>query len=312
LVKMKSISEKRVAIIIITYNQKKLLIDCIKSIKENTDYGPYEIFVVDNGSKDGIGRKIHELFPDINVIINEKNFGFGRGNNVGLMVAEKAYNPDYFLILNDDTEIIQKDWLGKSIDFLERDKKTGILGAKLIYADGKVQNAGGFTKGWQITRLSEIRKDDFINVDHVMGAFMLIRKEAIRVTGGFDEIFSPYLLEDTDLCLRAKKKGFAVKSAGGVEVIHHAHKSLSQSRNPNLFFRFKNDILFSWRHLTFTNFIFRTFIYLPAVAIFKKENDESELKIKNFRLRKDFLFNLVYLIRAYIFILLGGRAINLE
>ena len=300
---MRCPAEKKVAIIIPTYNQIKLLEKCLNSLHKITSYKNYKVYVVDDSGEGKIGKMIKRKFKDVEIVINKKNLGCSKTMNVGINISKKDYNPDYFLILNDDTEFFQKDWLKTLIVLLEKDKEIGIMGCKLVYSDKRMQNAGGFLEKWKISKLSEIGKDDLLDVDHIMGAFMLIKKEVVMKIGGFDEDFSPYLLEDTDYCLRAKNNGFKIKSYGGVEVIHQAHQSLKNLKDPKLFFRFKNDIRFSWRHLNFSNFIFRVFIYLPSVALFKKVNDESSLEIKNLRIRKELLSNLVYLFKAYLFFL---------
>ena len=303
-------SEPKVAIIILTYSQDKLLDSCIDSIEDKTDYKNYKIFVIDNNSEKKIGDKIKKKFPKVRVVINDKNYGFSKGNNIGIDIARREYDPDYFLILNDDTETVQKNWLKKLIKIYDREKNLGILGCKLIYPDGKFQSVGGFVRGWQINLLKNLDKDQLIEVDHIMGAFMLIQRSAMDKLNGFDEDFSPYLLEDTDLCLRAKKLGFSVKSFEGVEFIHRAHQSFKSSRDKKLFFRFKNDIIFSWRHLALKDFFIRVFLYLPGVAMFKKESDESELHFGNFEFRKSFIWSLFYLLGAYFFVLFGGRGVK--
>jgi len=305
-------SSPKVAIIILTYSQGKLLGTCLESLKKFTKYKNYEVFVIDNNSQDKIGKRIKEKFPKINVKINDKNYGFSKGNNIGIDLAREKYNPDYFLILNDDTEFFQSNWLGGIINLAEKNKEVGVIGCKLVYPDKRMQNAGGYLKGLNITKIMEIGKKDFLDVDHVMGAFMFVRRETMDELGGFDEDFSPYLLEDTDFCLRAKKLNFKIKSFGGVEVIHKAHQSMNKTKDPKLFFRFKNDILFLVRHLGFFNALFRIFVYLPGVAILEKENDEVKISPRYLRIRRDFLFNIWCLAKAYLFVVFGGRGIQNE
>src|SRR3990172_3794525 len=168
----------------------------------------------------------------------------------------------------------------------------GILGGKLNYPDGSLQNIGGYIRRWEIVKELKNRSDIF-EVDHVMGAFMMVKKEVIRKIGFLDEIYSPFLLEDTDYCLKAKRAGFRIFSIGNVGVIHNKGKSIDSLRNKKiLFVRFKNDIIFSSKNLGVASALFRIFIYLPMVAIFRKKDDESELKLKNFVLRGDFPINL--------------------
>ena len=287
---------KRVAIIISSNNPGKFLVDCLKSLKQ-TSY-PYKIFLVnDSGEK----LKI-KISKDIEVINTSGNTGFSKAYNVGIRGALK-WKPDYVLLLNDDTEVVDPNWLDLMIKVGESDKSIGVLGCKITYPDGKIQNIGGYIKGWQITK--ELgKKDEPFEVDHIMGSFMLIKKEVIESIGLLDEIFNPYLLEDTSYCLTAKLRGFRILSVPHVKIIHKKGKSVDRQANyKRMFIRFRNDIIFSNRYLTFKNKLFRIFIYLPLVAIFRKNKDEDELKIKNFRLRKEFLINLFLLFFSYFYTL---------
>ena len=139
-------------------------------------------------------------------------------------------------------------------------------------------------------------------MDHFAAVCMLVKKDLIKNIGILDEAFTPFLLEDSDYCLRAKKAGYSVKVATNTKMIHKKSQSIDSLKNKrSLLIRFKNDILFSRKHLKGKNKLFRIFIYLPLVAILKKKQDTDKLKLKNFRLRKDFLVNLYYLALAFIF-----------
>lgn len=294
--------EKRVAIIITTYNQDILLEKCLSSLKKKTDYKEYSVFLVDDFSKKNIGKKISRKFGWVDITINNKNLGFSKSNNIGIKKAIKNYSPDYILLLNDDTEIIQKDWLKKIVKIGDSNKKIGILGCQIIYPDKSLQNIGGHVKKWEIKGINHFKKNEIINVDYVMGAFMMIKKEVISEIGYLDEIYSPFLLEDTDYCLRAKKNGFLIKSVSSVRIIHKKGKSIdSLGNNKRIFIRFKNDIIFSLRHLNFKHAFFRIFVYLSLVGIFRKKKDTDSLKLKNFKMRKMFLINLLLLFGALIF-----------
>ncbi len=284
---------KKIAIIITTYNQEKLLEICLNSLRKKTDYKNYKVYVIDDSGKGEIGKEIKKKFKWVEAIINKKNKGFSGANNVGIKNALNEYNPEYFLLLNDDTEVIDRSWLKKMIEVGENDKRIGILGCKIIYPDGSLQNIGGYIKKWKIDlELNEDKKEVF-EVDHVMGACFMIKKEVIKKIGLLDEIYSPYLLEDTDYCLRAKKAGFKIVSIPFVKIIHKKGKSIdSLEDKKRLLVRFKNDIIFSKRHLKGWNKFFRIFVYLPLVAIFKKKKDTDELKPGKFILRKKFIRNL--------------------
>ena len=284
---------KKVAIVISSNRPGKLLIDCLSSLKK-TSYPNYKIFLVNDS-----GKKLKvKVSKKIKVINTKGNTGFSKAYNVGIRESLK-WKPDYVLLLNDDTEILEDDWLEEMIVAGENNEKFGILGCRIIYPDGSLQNIGGYMKGWQIAKELNPKTRAPFEVDHVMGSFMLIKKEVIEKIGLIDEIFNPYLLEDTDYALRAKERGFKIMSVPSVKIIHKKGKSVDTDTNhKRMFVRFKNDIIFSKRHLNFKNRLFRIFVYLPLVAIFRKNRDEDELKFKNFKLRKEFLVNLILLVSA--------------
>ena len=297
--------EKKVAIVITTFNQLDLLEKCLDSLKIKTDYKNYSVFVVDDSGKGDVGKIIAKKYKYLDVTINKKNLGFSKANNIGIKKALSQGNPDYVLLLNDDTEMINKDWLTKLIKHGESDKKIGILGCRILYEDRSMQNIGGYMKKWELVKELKDRTDIF-EVDHVMGAFLLIKKKVIESIGLLDESYTPYLLEDTDYCLSAKRAGFKCISMGNVSIIHKKGRTIdSLNSKKKTFIRFKNDILFSCKNLSLIDALFRIFIYLPMVAIFRKKTDEAELKMKNFVLRSDFLLNLGILFLSFIFLSFG-------
>ena len=290
--KVKKIKEPLVAIIITTFNQEKLLIKCLQSL-EKTDYKNYKIFFVDDSGKGEIGKEIKKKFKKIDININKKNLGFSKSNNIGIKRAIENCNPEYLLLLNDDTEIIQKDWLKKMIKVGESDNKIGILGCKIIYPNGDLQNIGGYLKKWEITKELDYKKEKIFEVDHVMGAFMLIKKNVIKKIGLLDENYSPYLLEDTDYCLNAKKEGLKIVSVPFVTIVHKKGKSIDSLEKEEIVkVRIKNDIYFSKKNLPLWSKFFRIFIYLPMALVFRKRRDEDSLSPKNFIFRKNALINL--------------------
>lgn len=284
--------EKKIAIIISTYNQEKLAKECLLSLKKKTHYKNYKVYFIDDSGKGEIAKKIKKDFKWVDVISNNKNLGFSKSNNIGIKKAIKEYNPDYFILLNDDCEIIEKYWLDKIIEVGEKNKSSGVFGCNIRYPDGSLQNLGGYIKGWKISLEFDDNKKEIFEVDHVMGACFIIKKEVIKKIGLLDEKYSPYLLEDTDYCLRAKEKKWKIVSIPFVRIIHKKGKSIdSQEDKRKLLIRFKNDIIFSRRHLKRWNKFFRIYILLPSVAILKKKRDTGK-GIKNITIRKNFIRNL--------------------
>jgi len=298
----KTKKQPKVAIIILTCNQKKLMEETISSVIKKTNYKNYRIFLIDNGSEDRHDLLVREKFPEIDVTRNKKNLGFSKANNIGIKKSSKWYNPSYFLLLNDDMEINDKDWLKKMILVGENEKNAGIIGCQLLYPDGTLQNVGGYLEKWRLTNITKFKKDEILDVDHFMGACILIKKEVVERIGVLDEIFTPFLLEDSDYFLRAKKAGYSVKIVTSAKMIHKKSKTVGTfSNRKHMFSRFKNDIVFSLRHMKTKDFLFRIFIYLPMVSLFKKKKDLDKLEFKNFKIRKRVIENIFLLFGAYLF-----------
>jgi hypothetical protein len=293
---------KKVAMIVLTCNQKKLLEETLKSVIAKTNYKDYKIFLVDNGSVDRHDKMVLKKFPSVDVTRSEKNLGYSKGNNIGIKKAIKTYNPEYFLLLNDDMEINDKNYLKKMIKVSEDNPKIGIVGGQQLYPDGTLQDVGGHKRKWELTKILKFKKGAILDVDQFMGSLMLIKRELVNKIGGLDEIFSPFLLEDSDYCLRAKKAGYLVKIVTDATIFHKKSKTVNSfSNNKHMFVRFKNDITFSLRHMKLKYALFRVFVYLPLVALFRKKKDEEKLSnIKNFKLRKEAFTNIFLLIGAYI------------
>lgn len=290
--------QKKVAIVVATCNDEKYLKECLMSLKK-TNYDNYKVFFVDDTSR-GIGPAIKKEFG-VEVITTKGFSGQSRVWNLGIKKALE-WDFDYVLLIDDDTEIVDKNWLKDLVKVGECDKDIGMLGCKLLYEDGSVQHIGGYMKGWQITIELDNEKKEVFEVDHVMGCFMLIKRKVIDKVGLIDEIFTPYLLEETSYCLTAKDQGFKIVSVPYVKVIHKKSKTIDTHSNAKkMFVRFKNDFIFSKRHLKGWNKLFRMFIFLPTIAILRKNADTDTLMVKNFKLRKEFPINLALLIGAFFY-----------
>ncbi len=212
-----------VSIIIVTYNSEKFIEKCIKSIKGKTKDIEYEIIIVDNNSSDRTVKIIYEKFPEIRLIRNKKNRGFASANNTAI----KRANGEFIFFLNPDT-ILENNAVKILHDFLLKEKNAGVVGAKLVYFDNSLQLScrtfpnfinvffgrksvfrilfpnNPITKKYMLTNLDykEIQE-----IDWLMGAAMMVRKDLLEEVGLFDEDYFLFV-EDTDLCYRIKKKGY--------------------------------------------------------------------------------------------------------
>jgi hypothetical protein len=211
------------SIIIITLNNKKILEECIESIKRNTTSISYELIVVDNNSNDGTQSAIRSKYPDVALIENKKNLGFSGANNKGLKIAKGRYS----VLLNDDT-YIKEDAFGKMAAFMDTETEVGICGPKLLNIDGSLQRQGSILSAYKW------RSKSPIEVGFVLGACLFIRMAAISKIGLLDENLFFYN-DDLDLCKRARISRFKVVYYPDAEIYHYGGYSSKRSPNMKLF-----------------------------------------------------------------------------
>lgn len=235
------------SIIIVNYNVKEHLGNCISSIIDASQGISTEIIVVDNNSYDGSAEYIQQKFTglgNLKIIENESNFGFAKANNIGVQHAKG----DYLLILNPDT-ILQEDTLSKCMEYYKNNPLTGALTCKLILPNGKLDLACRrsfpypsvaiyrmlglsklFPKSHRLARynLTYLDENETYEVDSIVGAFMLIRKDIFGQVGGFDEDYFMYG-EDLDLCYRIKAAGYKIFYYSGTSIIHYKGESTRKS-----------------------------------------------------------------------------------
>jgi len=224
------------SIVILSYNTKEMLRGCLRSVSENIAGMRAEVFVVDSGSTDGSIEMMREHSPWVDLTITQGFGGFAHANNLALRRAVGRYQ----LLLNSDT-ILPSGALPKVIAFIDSHPEIGVLGIKLVKADGSLDLAcrRGFpTPLASFYRLSGLARlfprsprfarysctyldpDQATEVDSVCGAFMLVRKEAIAQVGLLDEQFYFYG-EDLDWAFRFKEKGWKVYYYPEVQALHY-------------------------------------------------------------------------------------------
>lgn len=224
-----------VSIIIINYKSAKLVLDCVQSIYQQTQLYSFEIIIVDNDSEDDCEEKVLTAYPNTRWLQTGYNAGFARANNAGMRIA----NGDYVLILNADT-IISDGAIDKSVALLKQQADGVGCGVQLLNTDGSNQISGAhFIKGGLNTLLplpylgklvrylgyrfkstvpSVQTITDKIEVDWIVGAYMLIQKETLKKSGLMDEDFFMYA-EEIEWCSRLRKWGKLYLFAGP-KVIH--------------------------------------------------------------------------------------------
>jgi O-antigen biosynthesis protein len=268
------------SIIIVNYNVKEFLLNSLDSIRKAAGKIQLEIIVVDNASDDGSVEALREKYPDVILIDNKKNIGFGRANNQALEIAKGKY----FLLLNPDT-ILREDTLKKMIEFFETHPDAGIAGCKVLNPDGSLQLAcrRGFPGPWtSFTKvmglstlfpksrlfakynLTYLDENQTYEVDAVSGAFMMMRKESYEKVGGFDKEFFMYG-EDLDLCYRTQKAGFKVYYYHETEIIHYKGESTKRSRIDETTVFYDAMQLFVKKHFS-SSFIVESILQLAIIA----------------------------------------------
>ena len=215
------------SIIIVSYNTKMLLGDCLWSIFGKLS-GDFEVIVVDNASNDGSQEMLKKDFAgSVKLIESKKNLGFGPANNL----AAKQAQGEFLFFLNSDT-ILKQDILPGLADFLADNKDIGVVTPKLLLTDGREQL---YAYGRFPTILNSIIKsaglvshnNSWFTVDWVSGAALIIRRDLFERIGGFDEKYFMYF-EDIDLCRAVYNLGFKAAVLPTVSLIHLGGKSLRQ------------------------------------------------------------------------------------
>ncbi|MGC8889892.1 MAG: methyltransferase domain-containing protein [bacterium] len=217
------------SIIILTLNNLEYTKKCIESIRKYTPE-PYELIVVDNGSKDGTVEYL-ENQPDIKLVKNPTNVGFAMGNNMGMKLAKG----DYVVILNNDT-IVTQGWLTRFIACAESDPSVGIVGPRSNYVAG-AQLIKNVSYGNDIDAMQEFARKwslensgKYDETVRVIGFCMLVKREVIEKIGGFDPLYESGNFEDDDFCIRAIRAGFKIKIAHDVFIHHYGSKTFTSEK----------------------------------------------------------------------------------
>ena len=211
----------QVSIVIPVYNQFDYTWHCLKSILRSSDDVAYEVIVANDCSND-LTTRLTEICRGIRVISNTKNLRFLLNCN---HAAETAKG-EYIVFLNNDTQV-QKGWLSSLISIMEKDPSVGMVGSKLLYPDGYLQEAGGILwkdgSAWNYGHRQNPEDSEFNyvhEVDYISGAAIMIRASLWKEIGGFDERFVPAYCEDSDLAFEVRKHGYKVMLQPESVVVH--------------------------------------------------------------------------------------------
>lgn len=225
-----------VSIIIPVFNGWEITDRCLKAIRLCQDAVPFEIIVIDDASNDQTSFELRKI-RGIHVITKQVNSGYLLSNNDAARYAQGRY----LMLLNNDTEPIT-GWLDNSVDVMEQQSKVAIVGSKLLYPNGSVQEAGGqvFSNGnaWNLGRTARSKLSPEVcsvrEVDYCSAAALLVRRDFWVSVGGFDERYTPAYYEDTDLCLSAWENGYKVMYQPESIVVHHEGMSNGKTTNTGI------------------------------------------------------------------------------
>ncbi|WP_240665620.1 glycosyltransferase family 2 protein [Lutibacter sp. HS1-25] len=224
-----------ISVVIVNYNVKYFLEQCILSVQSASKGLSVEIIVVDNNSTDGSCEMLQQKYADLKLILNKENTGFSKANNQGVAIAKGAY----VLILNPDT-VIAEDTLSLILGFAKSKQNLGILGVKLIDGSGNFlpeSKRGIPTPKVSFNKLfgfsskqagkyyaTNLNQNETGEVAILVGAFMLLKKAIYLEVEGFDEAYFMYG-EDIDLSYKVLKKGYKNYYYANTQVIHYKGES---------------------------------------------------------------------------------------
>ncbi|PYL25483.1 MAG: hypothetical protein DMF44_02420, partial [Verrucomicrobia bacterium] len=214
--------EVEVSIIIPVFNQLEYTHACLASLQAVEEQTRFEVIIVDDCSTDRTANALPQI-GGINYLRNEKNSGFVASCNRG---AKKARGK-YLVFLNNDTSV-KPGWLTALLDTFKQEGRAGIVGSRLLYPDGRLQEAGGIiwrdASGWNYGKFDDPGKPEYNylrDVDYCSAAALMVPKALFESAGGFDSRYAPGYYEDTDLAFKVRQAGYRVLYQPLSEVIHY-------------------------------------------------------------------------------------------
>ncbi|MEP7042979.1 MAG: glycosyltransferase [Dokdonella sp.] len=211
----------RVSIVMPVYNKIAYTSACLRSIAAQAGATPFEVIVVDDASSDATPRRLADV-AGLRSVRNADNLGFIGSCNAGAAIARG----DYVLFLNNDT-IVTAGWLEALLSCIEQAPQAGLVGAKLVYPDGRLQEAGGIVfndgSGWNYGRFDDPADPRYgfrREVDYCSGAAILLRRDLFERLGAFDKRYAPAYYEDTDLAFAVRAAGLKVYYEPAATVVH--------------------------------------------------------------------------------------------
>lgn len=232
-----------VYIVILVYNGRKWLKDCLQTVFLN-EYKDFKVVVVDNNSKDDSLSYVENNFPEVKIIRNKRNFGFAEGNNIGIRYALK-HSANYIVLLNQDTKV-NPDWLTELVRVAEKDSRIGIVGSNIYNYEGEgIEKIFSTVFGKESHFLKDFKEGklkDSYEVDVTVGASLLVKKEVFEEIGLMDPLYFLYA-EEYDFCRRAIYFNYRIVVASKSIIYHYSTLSQNKLLNNNFHF-LRNNFLY--------------------------------------------------------------------
>lgn len=272
----------KLSVIIVNYNVKHFIEQCLFSVYKAAENITCEVFVVDNNSVDGSTTLIKERFPSVNLIENKTNTGFSVANNQAIKLAQGQY----ILLLNPDT-VVQEDTFTKCIEFMDTTPDAGGLGVKMLDGQGNFAPESkrglptpkvaffkmfGFSKLFPKSKkfgkyhLTYLPENEINAVDILSGAFMLMRKSVLDTIGFLDETFFMYG-EDIDLSYRITQAGYKNYYFPKTQIIHYKGESTKRSSLNYVVIFYKAMAIFSKKHFSGSHAFWFQFLIHVAIVL---------------------------------------------
>ncbi len=270
-----------VSIIIVSYNTREVLLECLRSLSRWESSRLAEIIVVDNASHDGSAEAVAQHFPQVSVLRHDRNLGFAGANNQGIKVARGKY----LLLLNPDTLFIE-DALTPILEFMESTPRAGIAGCKILNADHSLQPSyfpfpNLATMSWIALfldrllplnhidgrwRLGRREVSSPVRVQRLLGAYLFVRRRVIEEVGPMDESFFLFC-EEEDFCYRVAQHGWELYYVPGVRMIHWGGQSTAQNSPAATLFANASKVQFFRKHFGRPAQLFFRVIWFFAVIL---------------------------------------------
>lgn len=295
-----------IAIVIVSYNTRTLLLECLSSVFKSAQTAELEVVVVDNASTDGSFEAVRQAYPQVLALQNSRNVGFAAACNQGIRSTQFPF----VLLFNSDAQLTPGSLQGLHTHLLE-DPRCGAVGCRVVDADGteRVNTRNFLTAVNHASELTGIRYERVprrlrrtqrpklqsnrvdCSIEWIDGACLMLRRAALAEVGLLDERFFMYS-EDEDLCYRLRERGWSVCFTAKGTVIHQGGASSEQDRFKMLCYFYSSQILFLSKHrgtasVFLYGIIMRTVLFLKHVLLGwgpgKKRREEYAQRISAFR-----------------------------